>query len=253
MRKFYLLLIPIALLFVAPKVVLPTFVPTLGQSEYEYRAKHDPDGVGKFYMGREIAHVMGHLGAEWLERSDRVATEKPDDVVKNFQLKPTDIVADIGAGTGYFTFRIGPVVKNGKVFAVDIQPEMLALMETKKNALRMDNVVMVQGAEKDTNLPADSIDLAFMVDAYHEFSYPREMMQSIVKSLKPGGRVVLIEYRAEDPDVPIKRVHKMTVAQVRKELEAVGLRWKETKGFLPYQHFIIFTKPETSEKSERVR
>jgi ubiquinone/menaquinone biosynthesis C-methylase UbiE len=211
-------------------------------SDYEYRSKHDPNGIGKFYFGREIAHVMGHFAADWLEREDRIETEKPDDVVKNFKLKNTDVVADIGAGTGYFTFRLSPVVKDGKVFAVDIQPEMLAMMEERKKSLKAENVVTVQGTEKDVKLPEASVDLAFMVDAYHEFSYPREMMQSIVKSLKPKGRVVLIEYRGEDPNVPIKLVHKMTVKQARKELESVGLTWKETKNFLPQQHFIVFEK-----------
>lgn len=211
-------------------------------SVYEYHTKHDPDGIGKFYMEREIARVMGHLGAGWLERVDRVETEKPEAVIKNFDLKPTDVVADIGAGTGYFTFRISPVVKQGKVYAVDIQQEMLALVEEKKRALKVKNVITVKSTETDIKLPEQAVDLAFMVDAYHEFSYPREMMLSVIKSLKPDGRVVLIEYRGEDTEVPIKRVHKMTVAQVRKELEAVGLVWKETKNFLPYQHFIVFAK-----------
>ncbi len=240
--KFWLLLVSafgVAFPMMPPQVAPQKTAPSL---EYEYRADHDPDGIGKFYLGREIAHVMGHTGAGWLERVERIAEEKPDDVVKNFHLKATDVVADIGAGTGYFTFRISPIVKQGKVFAVDIQPEMLAMMEKRKKALKADNVVMVQGTEQDTKLPEAAVDLAFMVDAYHEFSYPREMMQSLVKSLKPGGRIVLIEYRGEDPTVQIKRVHKMTVAQVRKELEAVGLKWKETKAFLPYQHFIVFEK-----------
>ncbi len=242
MTKFWLLIISVfAFSVLQTKVAPQTSAPA---AEYEVRANHDPDGIGKFYMGREIAHVMGHQGANWLERAERIAEEKPDEVVQNFKLKATDVVADIGAGTGYFTFRISPLVKQGKVFAVDIQPEMLALMEQRKKALKADNVVTIQGSEQDTKLPAASVDLAFMVDAYHEFSYPREMMQSIVNALKPGGRVVLIEYRGEDPTVQIKRVHKMTVAQVRKELEAVGLKWKETKNFLPYQHFIVFEKTE---------
>jgi ubiquinone/menaquinone biosynthesis C-methylase UbiE len=242
MTKLLIVLAPVLLLasFALQTKVAPQKSPA--SSEYETRANHDPDGIGKFYMGREIAHVMGHQGANWLERAERIDEERPDAVVKNFNLKSTDVVADIGAGTGYFTFRISPIVKEGKVFAVDIQPEMLALMERRKVKEKADNVITVQGTEQDTKLPAASVDLAFMVDAYHEFSYPREMMQSIVTALKPGGRVVLIEYRGEDPTIQIKRVHKMTVAQVRKELEAVGLKWKETKGFLPYQHFIVFEK-----------
>jgi precorrin-6B methylase 2 len=241
MTKFYLLLLAVfSLLFVSS--ASPPKPAAAQASPYEFRGKHDPNGIGKFYLGREIAQVMGHLGADWLERPDRVETEKPDLVVKNFQLKATDVVADIGAGTGYFTFRISPVVKQGKVYAVDIQPEMLALLEEKKKALQSDNVVTVRSTETDVKLPDQAVDLAFMVDAYHEFAYPREIMQSLLKSIKPQGRVVLIEYRGEDADVPIKRVHKMTVAQVRKELEAVGLVWKATKNFLPYQHFIVFEK-----------
>jgi FkbM family methyltransferase len=215
-----------------------------GQTVYETRAKHDPNGIGKFYLGREIAWVMGHEGAGWLERPDREETELPDKVVENMKLKPADVVADVGAGTGYFTFRLSRFVKQGKVFAVDIQPEMLAIIEQRKKKLNIENVVTVLGTETETKLPENSTDVALMVDAYHEFSYPREMMESIVKSLKPGGRVIQIEYRGEDPTVPIKTLHKMTVAQARKEMAAVGLVWKETKGFLPQQHFLVFEKPQ---------
>ncbi len=210
---------------------------------YETRADHDPDGIGKFYLGREIAHVMGYQGAEWLERPERIEEEKPDQVVEQMKLKPADVVADVGAGTGYFSFRIAPLVKQGKVFAVDLQPEMLAIIERRKKELKAENVVAVQSTETDVKLPDGSVDVALMVDVYHEFAYPYEMMRSVVKALKPGGRVVQIEYRGEDPDVPIKRLHKMTVAQCRKEMAVVGLVWKETKDFLPQQHFIVYEKP----------
>ena len=210
---------------------------------YETRAIHDPDGIGKFYMGREIAHVMGHEGAAWLERPERLETETPDEVVRQMRLKPTDVAADIGAGTGYFTFRLSRAVSQGKVYAVDIQPEMLAIIEQRKEKSGTKNVVGVLGTETDTKLPAQGVDVALLVDAYHEFSYPREMMESIARSLKPGGRVVQVEYRAEDPDVPIKRLHKMSVDQARKEMAAVGLVWKETKSFLPQQHFLVYEKP----------
>jgi len=213
------------------------------QPVYETRAVHDPDGIGKFYLGREIAHVMGFQGAEWLERPDREETEMPGKVVEQMKLKPTDVVADVGAGTGYFSFRINRVVPQGKVFAVDLQPEMLAIIEKRKQELKADNVVAVQSTEMDVKLPDGSVDVALMVDVYHEFAFPYEMMRSVVKALKPGGRVVQIEYRGEDPDVPIKRLHKMTVAQARKEMAVVGLVWKETKDFLPQQHFIVYEKP----------
>ena len=212
-------------------------------SVYETRADHDPDGIGKFYMGREIAHVMGYQGAEWLERPERIEEERPDQVVEQMKLQPADVVADVGAGTGYFSFRISRVVKQGKVFAVDIQPEMLAVIEKRKKELKVDNVIAVKSEETEANLQDNSVDVALLVDVYHEFSFPREMMQSMVKALKPGGRVVQIEYRGEDPDVPIKRLHKMTVSQARKEMAAVGLAWKETKNFLPQQHFIVYEKP----------
>ncbi|MBX3279004.1 MAG: methyltransferase domain-containing protein [Acidobacteria bacterium] len=211
-------------------------------SGYEQRSRHDPDGIGRFYFGREIARVMGHEGAGWLERPDREESEMPDEVVAQMELRPTDTVADIGAGTGYFTFRISRRVPQGKVYAVDIQPEMLAIVAERRKQLGLNNVLTVLGTDRDVRLPDDSIDAVLMVDAYHEFAWPREMMASIHRSLRPGGRVILVEYRGEDPAVPIKRLHKMTVAQARRELEAAGFAWKQTKSFLPYQHFIVFVK-----------
>ena len=214
-----------------------------GQPAYEMRAAHDPDGIGKFYLGREIAQVMGYQGASWLDRPERITEEKPDQVVEQMTLRPADVVADVGAGTGYFSFRIAPRVKQGKVFAVDLQPEMLALIDTRKRERRIENVFAVQSTATDVALPDASVDVVLMVDVYHEFAYPYEMMRSVVKALRPGGRVVQIEYRGEDASVPIKRVHKMTVAQSRREKAVVGLVWKETKSFLPQQHFIVFEKP----------
>lgn len=210
---------------------------------YETRRNHDPEATGKFYQGREIAHVMGYAGASWLERPERVDEELPDQVVAQMKLKPTDVVADVGAGTGYFSFRISRVVPQGKVFAVDIQPEMLHVIEQRKKQLNAANVIAVRSTEKSVNLPDNSVDVVLFVDVYHEFEFPYEMMQSIVKALKPGGRVIQIEYRGEDPEVPIKPSHKMTVKQARKEMEFVGLTWKETKDFLPQQHFLVFEKP----------
>src|SRR4030095_16368692 len=144
--------------------------------------------------------------------------------------------------TGYFSFRLSQALPKGKVYAVDIQPEMLAIIQQRKRALRVDNVVTVLGTETNTKLPPQEVDVVLLVDAYHEFSYPSEMMESIVRSLKPGGRVVQIEYRAEDLEVPIKRLHKMSVDQARKEMAAAGLVWLETKYFLPQQHFIVYEK-----------
>lgn len=209
---------------------------------YQQRAIHNPDGTGKFYMGREIAKVMGYQGAGWLERPSRGMEEKSARLTNNLDLKPTDIVADIGAGTGYFSFRIAPLVPEGKIFAVDVQPEMLNFLELNKTEKNIANVEPVLGSIDNPNLPENSIDLALMVDAYHEFEYPREMMQGIVKALKPGGRVVSIEFRGENPLIPIKGLHKMTQKQVKKEMAAVGLVWKETKDMLPQQHLMVFEK-----------
>jgi len=211
--------------------------PTTG---YETRVLHDPDGIGKFYMGREIAQVMGFNGAAWLERPSREQTEQPAAVIQALNLKPTDVVADIGAGTGYFSFRISPLVK--KVLAVDVQPEMIRVLKGLSQDRKITNVQPILGTEQNPNLPA-GVDLVLMVDTYHEFTYPREMMTAIVKALKPGGRVVLVEYRGEDPAIPIKAVHKLTEAQARREMNAVGLTWQGTKDFLPEQHVLIFTKP----------
>jgi ubiquinone/menaquinone biosynthesis C-methylase UbiE len=209
---------------------------------YEQRTVHDPDGIGKFYLGREIAQVMGHRGAGWLERSSRETEEQPQKLINALDLKPTDIVADIGAGTGYFSFRISPLVSQGKAIAVDIQPEMIEILEFLKKENNIENVQTILGTETNPNLPESTVDLALMVDAYHEFAYPREMMLGIIQGLKVGGRVVLVEYRKENPLIMIKPLHKMTEAQVKKEMQAVGLVWRETKDILPQQHLMIFEK-----------
>jgi FkbM family methyltransferase len=242
-KLMHVALVPLLLFACRPTQPLPEQAPAPARAIYETRADHDPDGIGKFYMGREIAHVMGYQGAGWLERPERIEEERPDEVVEKMKLAPEAVVADVGAGTGYFAFRFARAVRAGKVYAVDLQPQMLSIIEKRKKELKIENVVGVRSTETEVGLPAGSIDVVFFADVYHEFSHPREMMESIVKALKPGGRVVQIEYRGEDPEVPIKRVHKMTVAQCRKEMAAVGLVWKETKNFLPQQHFIVFEKP----------
>jgi SAM-dependent methyltransferase len=216
---------------------------TTTDSTYQYR-NASPDGTGKYYMGREIAQVMGHLGAEWLERPERVQEERTDLLISALGLQPDDVVADIGAGTGYFSFPISQVVPKGKVLAVDIQPEMIALLNQQKQRRKVTNVLPVLGKIDDPQLPAGGVDLVLMVDAYHEFSHPREMMEKIVRSLKPGGRVALVEYRAEDPKVPIKPLHKMSLKQARKEMEAVGLVLLENKEGLPWQHLMLFGRSE---------
>ena len=216
---------------------------TVTDGVYQHRTVHSSDGIGKFYLGREIAQVMGHRGAFWLERSSREWEERPSQLVEALNLRPTDVVADIGAGTGFFSFRLSPLVPEGKVLAVDIQPEMLDIITFLKHEDQIDNVEPILGNVTNPNLPAAGVDLVMMVDAYHEFEYPREMMEEIVRSLKPNGRVVLAEYRGENPFIPIKGLHKMTQRQVRKEMQAVGLVWQETKD-LPQQHLMVFRKDE---------
>ena len=212
-------------------------------SPYEHRREHDPNGIGKFYLGREIAHVMGHQAADWLERPEREAEEKPDLLIEALKLKSGDVVADIGAGTGYYSWRMASIVGDmGLVYAVDIQQEMLDLLAKRMAERKITNVKGVLGTIKDPKLPARSVDLALMVDVYHEFDHPFEMMQAICQALKPGGRVAFVEFRAEDPKVPIKEVHKMSEAQVRKEMSAQPLEWVETIATLPWQHIIVFKK-----------
>ncbi len=201
------------------------------------------DGTGKFYMGREIAQVMGHRGASWLERPEREREEKPDQLVAALDLKPGQIVADLGAGTGYFSWRMARSVgKSGTVYGVDIQPEMLELLKENMEARGLKNVRPLLGSETDPHLPSSRLDLVLMVDVYHEFSHPYEMIEAIARALKPGGRLVFVEYREEDPGVPIKPLHKMTEEQVRREASVHPLEWVETRADLPRQHIIVFKK-----------
>lgn len=201
------------------------------------------DGIGRYFFDREIAQVMGHLGANWLERPTREKEERTSLLIDLLGVKKDTDVADIGAGTGYFTFPIARKATEGTVHAVDIQPEMLEFIEARKRHEDIDNVKGVLGTIMDSNLEPESIDLAFAVDAYHEFSNPWEMLQSIREALRPGGRLILVEFRLEDPEVPIKLLHKMSQAQARRELEAAGFEWVRTEDQLPRQHILIFQKP----------
>jgi len=212
-------------------------------ARYEIRQRHDPNGIGKFYLGREIAHVMGHQAADWLERPEREEEEKPDLLLKALRGKAGDVAADIGAGTGYYSWRLARLVgEKGLVYAVDIQQEMLDLLDKKMAERKNTCVKGVLGTVTDPKLPSRSVDLVLMVYLYHEFSHPFEMMDAIAKSLKPAGRVAFVEFRGEDPEVPIKPLHKMTEAQVRKEMSVQPLQWVETIEVLPRQHIIIFKR-----------
>jgi len=215
---------------------------------YEFRKEHDPDGLGKFYLGREIAQVMGHEGADWLERPAREAEEHSTLLLASLKLQPGDAVADIGAGTGYYTRRLAKMVgERGVVYAVDIQQEMLDLLANRLAQAGLTNIKPVLGTITDPRLPPASVDTILMVDVYHEFSHPYEMTAAMVKALKPGGRMIFVEFRGEDPKVPIKRVHKMTEAQVRKEMEVFPLTWVETQRVLPQQHILVFRKPAAAQ------
>ncbi|WP_460549214.1 class I SAM-dependent methyltransferase [Hymenobacter daeguensis] len=210
---------------------------------YETASPRDPNGIGTYYLGRQIAHVMGHEGASWLERNGRKQEEGTDILLNELRLKPTDVVADIGAGTGFFSFQLAKRVPQGEVLAVDIQPEMITALQDNRRKLKVRNVRPVLGTTTNPALPRDSVDLVLIVDAYHEFDHPREMGRAIRRALRPGtGRLALVEYRAEDPSVPIKRIHKMSVAQARKEMAAIGLTLADSIETLPQQHLLLFKK-----------
>lgn len=206
----------------------------------EGRGSHD--GIGKFYQGREIAAVMGFEGAPWLERPSRASEERPDLLVEELHLQPGMTVADIGAGSGYLSRRMVPLVAAGRVFAVDVQPQMVALLTELSQKPEFKNLVPIQGDTDTVKLPPASVDLAVLVDVYHELAYPYEVMRSLIRALKPDGRVVLVEYRGEDPTVPIKPLHKMSEAQVRREMSVLPLTWERTSERLPMQHIIVFRK-----------
>ncbi|MDD9974856.1 MAG: class I SAM-dependent methyltransferase [Candidatus Poribacteria bacterium] len=250
LRKFYVLTCIVGVGF------LLTYAPTVpsgeSQSEtastrpastrYEQRTP-SRDGIGKFYMGREISRVMGHQGAEWLERPEREREEMPNRLVELLKLKEGDVVADIGIGTGYIARKISPKIgETGIIYGVEIQQEMLDILAEKMAEEGITNIKGVLGTITDPKLPPNSVDLAIMVDVYHEFSHPYEMMQNICRGLKIGGRVAFVEYRLEDDNVPIKRLHKMSELQVIKEATPHPLSWVETLDDLPWQHVIIFEK-----------
>jgi ubiquinone/menaquinone biosynthesis C-methylase UbiE len=213
---------------------------------YSWRLDHDPTGTGKCYMGREVARVMSFHGAPWLERPSREREENLSLLIDVLKLKPGMTVVDLGAGSGRISFLMAPkVAPGGKILAVDIQDEMLAMIEKKVDETGIENVIPKKGKVASTGLEPNSVDLIIMVDVYHELEFPHEMLADFSKILAPGGRVAWVEYRKEDPDVPIKLVHKMTEKQVKKEAsqEEFGLKYVETINKLPQQHVIIFQKP----------
>jgi ubiquinone/menaquinone biosynthesis C-methylase UbiE len=214
---------------------------------YELRTDGDPNGINKWFMGRQIALVMGHQAADWLERPEREEEEKTDLMIDSLKFRDGEVVADIGVGSGYIARRIAKRIgEKGIVYGVDIQPEMLALLKKRMAMFRIENVRGILGEEKDPKLPPESCDTMIMVDVYHEFEHPYEMIDAMVKALKPGGRIVFVEFRGEDPKVPIKTVHKMTEEQIKKEMSIHTLEHVETISVLPWQHIVIFRKPMKS-------
>ncbi|WP_018611502.1 class I SAM-dependent methyltransferase [Segetibacter koreensis] len=208
-------------------------------SIYTY-ADASSGGIGKFYLGREIAHIVSSSATTWLDRPDREQEENANLAVQKMPLKKDDVVADIGAGTGYYTFKIAPRVPQGKVYAEDVQDAMIKRLNEKKQELNIKNVEVIKGTDTAVNLPTGSVDLVIMVDVYHELEYPHETLQSIKNALKKNGKILLIEYRGEDPNVQRSLLHKTTVKQLNKELAANGFTLTYRGEFLPIQHFLIY-------------
>ena len=204
----------------------------------------DPNGINKWYMGRQIAHVMSHFGIEWLERKEREMEENTTQLLKNLAVQPGTAIADIGAGSGYHSTLLSKMVGTGKVYAVDVEPEMIAYLKARIKLEGHKSIIPVLSTEQKVSLPANSIDIMLLVDVYHEFSFPYEMTLSMLEALKPGGKLVLVEFRAEDPNVPIKTIHKMGEQQAVKEFKASGFLFEKNLGNLPWQHCLIFRKPK---------
>jgi ubiquinone/menaquinone biosynthesis C-methylase UbiE len=199
-------------------------------------------GTGKVYMGREIAGVMSFEGVDWLERNGRMQEEQTALALKKLPIGKGSVVADVGAGSGFYAFKIAERVPGGKIYAVEIQDDAIAYLQEKSSALKLNNVIVVKGSATSPNLPDNAIDLVIMVDVYHELEYPKEFLEAVKKALKPGGKLLLLEYKAEDPAVRIKPAHKMSVAQVQRELGASGYHLSQRGDFLPLQHFLVFQK-----------
>lgn len=205
-------------------------------------------GTGKVYMGREIAAIMTTTGGSWLDRDTRQEEENSKLILQNIPLQPNSVVADLGAGTGFYTFQIAPLVPRGKVYAVEVQDRFVQALKERREKAGIENVEVVKGGNQTLNLPDNSLDLVLLVDVYHELEFPREMLEAIHKALKPDGRLLLLEYKAEDPDVRIRELHKMSVAQVTRELGANGFELQRREDFLPLQHFLLFTKIYNSDR-----
>ncbi len=211
--------------------------------EYETISHPHPDGISKRYCGRQIARVMSWQGADWLNRPERAQEERTDLLIARLELKPGMTVGDIGAGTGTLTRQMAEkVMPNGKAWAVDIQPQMVEKLERMAASLPTGLVQVRQTTATQVNIPDNTLDLAVMVDVYHELEFPLETLKSLVQAVKPGGQVVFVEYRANDMRVPIKPLHTMTQAQIRREAEFAGLTYEKTLASLPWQDMLVFKK-----------
>ena len=211
------------------------------EEHYTYKPG-DWNGIGKWYMGREIARVMGYQGMSWLERPEREQEERTSLLLQNMNIQPEDAIADIGAGSGYHVFKMAKIAEDGIVYAVDIQEEMLAEINRKMEDRGVDNVIPVKGSEKSVNLAKNSVDKVLIVDVYHEISFPKEVMATLYTAMRTDAKLFLIEYRSEDATVPIKEIHKMSEKQAVAEMKAAGFRLEENIGNLPWQHCMVFVK-----------
>jgi ubiquinone/menaquinone biosynthesis C-methylase UbiE len=206
------------------------------------------------YMGRQIAEVMSWQGVEWLFRETRVEEEQPEAMLDALKIPPGATVADVGAGAGYHSIRLARRVgPEGTVLATDVQPEMLEMLKQRARAEGVTNIKPLLCSQRDTKLPDGKVDLILMVDVYHECSDPETTLQGLRRALRPGGRLVLVEFRGEDPEVPIKPEHKMTLKQVRREVEPQGFTFRTSLEFLPWQHVIIFEKPAGREETSKAK
>ncbi|NNF04059.1 MAG: class I SAM-dependent methyltransferase [Rhodothermales bacterium] len=218
-----------------------------GESPYTEGASVTEGGSGRFYMDREIAGpIESEHEAFWLDASARDVADLPNRLLKVLELNPSAVVADIGAGTGYFTFRLAREVPHGRVYAVDVVPALLDTIRVRATEAGLRNVNPVLGTFTDPNLPPGRLDLILIVASYHEFSHPREMLASMLAALKPGGRLAVVEYRGEDPTIPVPEAHRMTEEQIRREITASGFDFRSSLEALPQQHVLIFAKPVPS-------
>lgn len=234
----------------ACSLTICTAIVTLSAEERTRRAKKPPTAL-KYYMDREIAQTMHYLGAEWLIRDEREREERCSVMLANLGLKPGMTVCDMGCGNGFYSLKMAKVVEpDGQILGVDIQPQMLTLLRDRMEKAGIDNVTPVLGSLHNPRLPKGEVDLVLLVDVYHEFSHPEHMLKAMRESLAPGGMIVLVEYRMEDPEVPIKRLHKMSKEQIHKEMKPNGFKLVKEFDGLPWQHMMFFGKDDDMKLKE---